>query len=61
VLNLLQQFRGPLKILECEQDVLSNNSNEEERGWETKKIETLNSIINHDLVNKKIKYNLSVF
>jgi hypothetical protein len=37
VLNLLQQFRGPLKFLECEQDVLSNNSNEEERGWETKR------------------------
>jgi hypothetical protein len=37
VLNLLQQFRGPLKFLECEQDVLSNNSNEEERGWGNKK------------------------
>jgi hypothetical protein len=55
VLNLLQQFRGPLKFLECEQDVLSNNSNEEERGWGNKKdFETsLYSIINHDLVNKK--------
>jgi hypothetical protein len=48
VLNLLQQFRGPL-IHECEQDVLSNNSNEEERGWGKQKIfeTSLYSIINH--------------
>jgi hypothetical protein len=36
VLNLLQQFRGPLKFLECEQDVLSNNSNEEEEDGKQK-------------------------
>jgi hypothetical protein len=45
------------------QDVLSNNSNEEERGFGKQKDfwNFFYSIINHDLVNKKIKYNLSVF
>jgi hypothetical protein len=34
VLNLLQQFRGPLHFLECEEEILQYNPADDERVWE---------------------------
>ena len=45
VLNLLQQFRGPMHFLECEEEVLQYSPDEEERVWEnSKKFEKLKHI-----------------
>jgi hypothetical protein len=54
VLNLLQQFRGPINFLECEQEILSYNSIGEEREWENKKdFETYHKIKNnYSLINE---------
>lgn len=37
VLQLLQQFRGPLHFIECEEEVLIYNSEVEEREWANRK------------------------
>lgn len=60
VLNLLQQFPGPLKFRECKQDVLSNNSNGEERKWGSKTDFEIShkNIVNYSLINE-IKLNIT--
>ena len=54
VLHLLQQFRGPMHFLECEEEILSYNSVGEEREWENiKDFETSQEIqINYSLINE---------
>lgn len=37
VLHLLQQFRGPMHFLECEEEILQYNPNEEEKVWQDRK------------------------
>ena len=36
VLHLLQQFRGPLNFLECEEDILQYDTDDEDRTWKSK-------------------------
>ncbi|KFC58147.1 hypothetical protein FEM08_31020 [Flavobacterium gilvum] len=36
MLHLLQQFRGPLNFIECEEEILQNGPNGEEIEWESK-------------------------
>lgn len=36
VLHLLQQFRGPLNFLECEEDILQYDIDDEDRTWKSK-------------------------
>ena len=36
VLHLLQQFRGPLNFLECEEDILQYDTDDEDRTWSSK-------------------------
>ena len=45
VLHLLQQFRGPMHFLECEEEVLLDNTDDEVRVWDNSKdFEKLNHV-----------------